>query len=127
MAGVDLAVDADEHRLAGGHVRDQREAQRIQRHALGGDHVLRAVVGLATAVDHGADAVGIAEPENAETRDHRHRGVATPAAAVHAGHGAEDVLLVDAQLALDLQLVGEYVEQYFRVRLGVDVAQVVDE
>ena len=70
--------------------------------------------------------MGIAEAEDAEAGDHGHRRIAAPAAPVHPRHGAEDVLLVDAQLPLDLQLVGEDVEQDLGVRLGVEVAQVVD-
>ena len=46
---------------------------------------------------------------------------------MHPGHRAEDVLLVDAELPLDLELVGKDVEQDLGVRLGIDMPQVVDE
>ncbi len=67
----------------------------------------------------------IAESEHAEARDHRHGRVASSAAPVDTRDGAEDILLVDAQLALGLQLVRQDVEQDLRVRLGIDMAQVL--
>ena len=117
----------DEDRLTRGHIGDQGEVQGVEGDALGGDHVLDPVLARALAVDQGADAVGVAEAEDAEARDHGHGGIAPAAASMDPGHGAEQVAVVDAQFPLDLQLMGEDVEQDLRVRLGVDVAQVLHE
>ena len=127
LTPVEVALDVDEDRLARGDVGDKLKAQGIQGHALGGDHVLVPVRRLALAVDHGADAMGVPEAKDAKAGDHGHRGIATPAAAMDALDGAKHVLLVDAQLALDLQLMGEDVEQDLRVGLGIDVPQVLGE
>ncbi len=44
---------------------------------------------------------------------------------MHAGDGLEDVVRGERVALLDLQLVGQDVEQDFRIRIGVDVAAVV--
>jgi hypothetical protein len=124
---VQVAAHIDQHALAGGDISDQLEAVDIQRDALGGDHVLRAAVGLALAVDRRADAVGVAEAEQAKARDHRHGRVAAATTTMHALNGAEDVVLVDPQAVLRLQLMREHIEQDFRIGLGIDVAQILDE
>ena len=66
----------------------------------------------------------VAETDDAVTGDHRHNGVTTDATVVHVGHGGENVLFGRLQLAALGQLVGEHVEQHFRVGTGVDVTQI---
>ncbi len=58
----------DEHRLAGLDIAQQLEAERVQRHALRGDHVLVALGRFAHAEHKRADAVRIAEAEDAVRR-----------------------------------------------------------
>ncbi|MNZ42049.1 hypothetical protein D3C78_596160 [compost metagenome] len=124
LAGVQLAFGGDVHRLARRQVADQGEAEHVQRHAFRGDHVLDAFVGVTLAEHDRADAVGIAEADDAVAGDHRHHRVAAAAALMHAGDRGEDVVGGRLQLAAHGQLVGEHVEQHFRVGVGVDVAQV---
>ena len=83
-----------------------------------------AFVGVTLAEDDRADRMRIAEADHAVAGDHRHHGIATTAAGVHAGDGGKHVFLGRLQLAAHRQLMGEHVEQHFRVGVGVDVAQV---
>ena len=46
---------------------------------------------------------------------------------MHVGHRLEYIVLVDAQLALTLQLMGEDVEQDLGIGIGVDVTQILHE
>jgi hypothetical protein len=46
---------------------------------------------------------------------------------MHPRHRAEDILLVDPQLALELELMGKDVEQDLGIRRGVEVAKIFDE
>ena len=124
---MDLAPLGDHDRFARHHVAQEFVSQHVERHALGGHHIVDAGFGLALAVDQRPDAVGIAEGDDAVARDHGHGRIGATGPPVHAGHGAEDVLLVDAQLAELLQLVGEDVEQHLGIRVRVDVALVFPE
>ena len=73
--------------MAGGDVRDQLEAQGIERAGLGGDEELvaggaavgRRVCDLAAAIDEWADAVWVAQGEDAVAGDHRDDRVAARA------------------------------------------------
>ena len=65
------AVLVDEDRLARRHVAHQREAEHVERDALGGEHVLDAARGLALAEHERADAVRVAEADDAVADDHR--------------------------------------------------------
>jgi hypothetical protein len=84
-------------------------------------------IGFAPPVHQGSDAVRIAESEHAGSRDHRHRRIAAPAAPMHTGDGTEDILVVDTKLALKLKLVGQDVQQYLGVGLGIEVSQILGE
>ena len=87
---------AKEERVAGGDVRDQLEAQGIERAGLGGDEELvaggaavgRRVCDLAAAIDEWADAVWVAQGEDAVAGDHRDDRVASRA---RRGEGFESV------------------------------------
>jgi len=46
---------------------------------------------------------------------------------MHPRHCAKDVVLVDPQLALELELMGEDVQQDLGIRRGVEVAKIFDE
>ncbi|MCY1389796.1 hypothetical protein D9M71_46000 [compost metagenome] len=124
LAGVELAVLGDVHRFARSQVTDQGEAEHVEGDAFGGNHVFHAFVGVALAEDDRADRVGIAEADDAVAGDHRHHGITALAAFVHTGNGGEHIFLGGLQLAAVGQLVGEYVEQHFRVGVGVHVAQI---
>ncbi|MCY1172656.1 hypothetical protein D9M73_127960 [compost metagenome] len=71
-----------------------------------------------------ADAVRVAETDDAVAGDHRYDGITTDATVVHVGDGRENVFFSRLQLAALGQFVREHVEQYFRIGTGVDVAQV---
>ncbi len=107
-----LAVQVDEHRLARQYVGNRLETEHLQRHTLRGDHVAGAAGRDAPAVDQRADAIGVAEAHDAIAGDHGHHGIGAPAAAVHPRHGSENILGLDADLALHLQFVGKHVQQH---------------
>ncbi|MNG92921.1 hypothetical protein D3C79_518680 [compost metagenome] len=124
LLGVHLAFFGDVHGFAGCQVTDQGEAEDVQGNAFRGDHVFHAFVGVALAEDYRADAIGVAETDDAVAGDHRHHRVTADTAAVHVGNRSEHVFFGRLQLATHRQLMGEHVQQHFRVGVGVDVAQV---
>ncbi|MNN39066.1 hypothetical protein D3C81_1530900 [compost metagenome] len=124
LTGVQLAFFGDVHRFARRQVADQGEAEHIEGNAFGGDHVLHAFVGMTLAEDDRTNAVRVAETNDAVAGDHRHHCITTYTAVVHVSDRSEHVFFGRLQLAAHRQLVGEDVEQDFRVGTGVDVAQV---
>ena len=70
-----------------------------------------ATEGVARAHAEGADAVGVAEGDDAEAGEHGDAGVRALDLSHEAADGGEDVLLVDANLARLLEVVGEDVEE----------------
>ncbi|KAI3488256.1 hypothetical protein L1887_47795 [Cichorium endivia] len=124
-------VLGDDDRLAGLDVLKVLKAKRVADDRLGGEAVVLAValegqlaVGggrRARAHAERTDAVGVAEGDDAETSKHGDAGVAALALLHEVANGGEDVLLVDAELARLLQVVGKDVEEHLRVRIGVDV------
>ena len=66
----------------------------------------------------------IAEADDTLAGQHDDHGVGALDALVGFADGLENLFRRQLQAAADLQLVREYVEQYLRVRLGVDMAQV---
>ena len=122
---VEPAVLVDEHGLTGCHIAHQPERERIERHALGGEHPLGAARRAPLAEHQRADTVRIAEAENAVTDDHRHHRVAAATAAVHRRQCGEHVRRGDARSADALQLGGEHVQQHFRIGGGVEMAPVL--
>lgn len=67
------------------------------------------------------DAVRVPEGDESETSDHGRAGVGARALSHEVANSGEDVLLVDADLARLLEVVGEDVEEELRVRVGVDM------
>ncbi|VXB85393.1 hypothetical protein PSEUDO8O_20039 [Pseudomonas sp. 8O] len=124
LTGEQLALFGDVDRLARRQVADQGEAEYVQRYALGRDHVLDALIGMALAEDDRANAVGITEADDAITGDHRHDSVSTQAALVHVGNGGEHIFFGRLQLAALGKLMGKHVEQHFRIGIGVHVTQI---
>ena len=122
---VERAREVDEDRLAGLDVAQHAEAERLDRHRLGGDHVLGAAELLVAADDQRPDAERVAEREQAVAGDHRDDRVGAAAAPVHAGHRAEDRVGIEpVVLRGALELEREHVEQHLAVAVGVDVAEV---
>ena len=72
-----------------------------------------------------ADAVRIAEAQDAVADDHGDHGVTAAAASIDRVDGREDVRRRDARRADALQLGGKHVEQHFGVGLGVQVAAIL--
>ncbi len=125
LAAVQLALVVDEHRFARRHVAQQAETQGIDRHAFR-RHDVFVRRGLLVDADHQrADAVRVAEGQQAVAGDkggHRIRALATR---VHAGDRAEN--RIQAQLppfGAHLQLMRQHVQQHLGIRIGVDVTQV---
>ncbi|MNI55712.1 hypothetical protein D3C73_1106780 [compost metagenome] len=72
-----------------------------------------------------ADAMRIAESDQAQAQHHADHRIAALAATVHAGHRADGGFR--AELALLFQFISEHVQQHFAVRIGIDVAAVLLE
>lgn len=138
----------DEDGLAGEDVDDVGEAQLAEGDGLGGHEVVGGALeggGGPRAEAERADAVGVAEAEDAVAGDHGGAGERAVALGVDVAEGGEDVLDVGAGLAQLVQRVREDVEaggntlamrnltaswregrernvQELRIRLRVDVA-----
>ena len=104
------------------------KVKSVQGHALGGHHQFRTGFGIAHAEHHRPYAVRITKGHDTVTRYHRDRGVTAAATAMHALDRVKYIVLVEAEASsLHLELVREYVQQDFRIRLGIDVAPVLGE
>ena len=121
LAGVHASIEVEQHRLARRHVADALKIERVQRHAFGGDHVFHAILGRAGRTPAAGYRMGRGRHQ-AEADDQRHGGVGARTRRAHRRHRSEDILGIDRQLAALLQFVSEYVEQDFRVGIGVDGA-----
>ena len=122
---MQIAALVDEHGLAGQDVALELEADGVERHALGRDHVLDAVRRLANAEHERPNAVRIAERDDAVADDHRDDGVAARAAFVERFDGVEDLLRLQAVRRVLAELVREHVEQHFGIGVGVEVAVIL--
>ena len=85
------------------------------------------LVSMMPAHNQGANAQGIAKSDDTVIDHQSHGGIAAATALVHRGDRREYVLGGWAQLAQGLQFVGEDIEQYLGVRVGIEVAQIVLE
>lgn len=104
------------------------EAEGVADDALGRHHVVvRALdcLALPASIAHRADAVRVAEAKDAVAGNHGRAGVRAGRVLHALADGAEDVILVDAELAGLLESVGEKVQEELRVGRGVDVAVTV--
>lgn len=125
LAADETAVQVDEHRFARLDVAHEGEAAAFQRHRFRRHHPFDAFVGFLAADAQRPDAVGIAERQQAVARNLRHHRVGAAHALVHGGDGAEHRVVVERDAAGGrLQLVGQHVQQHFRVGIGIDVAAV---
>ena len=127
LAPVQPALHVDKHRFAGRNVADQGKAQHIQCHAFRGKHVFRTLRALARADDKWPDTQRVAKTQHPVIDHQAHGRVTAAAALVNRRNGGEDILRARAQLAQGLHLMGENVEQYLRIGIGVEVPQVVLE
>jgi hypothetical protein len=124
----ELSARIDQHGFARLDVAQELEAERINRHALRRDKILHALWRFVTTDHQRTNTVGIAEGQQAIAGNHRHHGVSPLDTLVHAGHRLEDDLGIDLIFRRSsLQLVGQYVEQYLGIRVGVHVPQVLQE
>ena len=124
LTGVQLAVIGDVNRFARRQVTDQGEAQHVQGHAFGSDHVLDAFVGMTLTEDDRTNSIRITETDDTVAGNHRNHGVTTAAAVVYVCDRCKHVFFGWLQFATLSQLMGKYVKQHFRIGIGVDVAQV---
>ena len=98
--------------------------RHVERDALGGEHPLGALFGVALADDQGTNAVRVAEAEDAVADHHRDDGVSAAAAPIDGVGRGKNVGRRDARRADPLQLGGEHVEQHFGIGAGVQVPAV---
>ncbi len=87
--------------------------------------MLDAVRRLANAEHERPDPMRIAECDDTVADDHRDDGVAARAALVQRLDGIEDLLRVQAVRRVLAELVREYVQEHFRVGVGIEVAVVL--
>ena len=127
LAAVETAGLVDEDALAGAYVAARVEPQCIQCDALGSDHPFHARERPARAQSQRANAVGVAECHDPVVDDHGHDRVGARTAPVHGLHGTQNRVgrqLVQAQPA---QFMGEYVQQDFRIRVGIQMPAIVSD
>ncbi|MFM2065281.1 MAG: hypothetical protein RLZZ584_190 [Pseudomonadota bacterium] len=122
---VQLAVDVDEDGLARRDVAHHAVAVAFQRHRFARHHPVATFGRLQLAQAQRADAVRVAEGQQAVAGDQHHHGVGALDAPVHRRHGLEHLggrqrLVARGQL----QLVGQDVDQHLGVALGVEMATV---
>ena len=128
LSVVERAAFVDKNGLARLNVAHKLEAERRKRDALRGDEILWTFIGSIAADDERADSERIAERKQPVPRDHGHHRIRAATTPVHVRYRGEDRLGIEL-LALggELELVRQDVEQYLRVGVRVDVAQVLAE
>ena len=124
---VEIACHVDEDGLTRLHVTHAFKAKGVDGDTLGSNDILISLGGTAFADHQRADAVGIAESNDAVANDQRNHRVSSLDTLVHTGYCIEHIVLIDTILALALQFVGKDIEQDFRVGAGIDVTQVLTE
>ncbi|MND41941.1 hypothetical protein D3C80_327000 [compost metagenome] len=123
LLGEELALLCDVDGLARGDVTHRLETDGVERHALGGEHVLHLALLVGAAAQYQrTDTVGIAKADEAVADHQGHHGIGAADLLVHLAHRREDVLRPQRHLVAQIQLVGQHVQQHFRVGGGVDVA-----
>ena len=104
------------------------ETGSIKGDAFRRDHVfILALFIFPDTVAGGPDTVRVPETDDAITGDHGDNSIGTFATLVHCAHSGKDLVLGGVQLTQFLQFVGEHVQQNFRIRVGVDMAQIGSE
>src|SRR5690606_19749709 len=119
LARAQVAGGVDVDGFARFDIANHAEAKRVERDAFRRDHVLVAGWRFAHAEDCRADAVGIAKADHAVTGNHRHAGVGTATALMHAADRLKNIVCGWHQFAEALQFMREHIQQYFRIRLGI--------
>ena len=122
LARLDLAIEPDEHRLAGGDVAQKIVAGAFERHRLAGHHD-----GAVFAAPHAQrpNAEGIAKGQQAVAGDECNHGIRAAQAQVRGCHcGKQGLGAPGTVLAGAADLVRQHVEQHLGVAVGVDVAVV---
>jgi hypothetical protein len=127
LASVQHSLHVDEHRLPRGYIIDQGKTEHVQGDTFRGEHVFRTQRTLPGADHQGPDTEGVAETQYPIVHDQAHCGITPATALVNRSYRGEDILRTRAQFAQGLHLVGEYIQQYFGVGVGVQVTQVVLE
>ena len=122
---VKTAVALDEYRLARQDVAHQLEIERVHGDALGSHHVFGAFRGIPPPKADRANAVRIAEGDDAVPENHGDHRVTAAAAPVQARHGREYPFGRQFAASLALQLIGKDIEQRLGVGAGIQVAPVV--
>src|SRR3546814_3544433 len=91
------------------------------------DQKIRTVGGFALARDDWTNAERIAEADDAVAGDHRHAGVGPAAAHMNPGHRGKDVVWCQTQNAALQQLVRKNVEQDLRIRVRVQMPEILEK
>ncbi|KAJ6259050.1 LOW QUALITY PROTEIN: hypothetical protein Dda_5946 [Drechslerella dactyloides] len=112
----------DDNSFAGLYIADVAVPENVECDALAGKHVVASAVGiLLLAEDERADAVWVAEADDAEPGEHGSACVCALASRVDALEGTEEIFFVYTELAGFLQRAGKDVEHHLAVGIGVDV------
>ncbi len=111
-----LTFLGDVNRFARRNITQEFEAERIQRHAFRGNHILMATVFHATLTNHQrTDAVRIAERNHTMTDDHRHAGIGATNVLMNRCHSGENVVCFQREMLKTIQLLSKDIEQDFRI------------
>ncbi len=128
LAAVERSAFIDKDGFAGQNVTHQLEAERGERDAFGSDQIFGSLVGVIAAEYERTDSKRVTECKQSVTRYQGHHRIGTAATPMYIRHRGKDGPGVEL-LALcgELQFVREYIEQHFRVGVGIDVAQILTE
>ncbi|MNI32217.1 hypothetical protein D3C73_861230 [compost metagenome] len=94
LAADETAVQVDEHGFTGLDITHEDKAAAFQRHGFRGHHPFHAFFGFHAADTQRANAVGVAESQQAVTGNLRHDGIGATHALMHGRHRAEDGVVV---------------------------------
>ncbi len=109
---MQFAGGIDKDRFTGGHIGNQLKANHVQGNTFRGHHIFDgAVVRNTLAIDQGANTIGIAKGNHAQTADQRDHTISPTAATMDPGNREENILGFGFELGLKLQFMGKYVEQ----------------
>ena len=126
LPGHRLFAVAEKPGLARHDVAHQFETKLLQRDALGGNQVFRAVLAFAAADHHRPNAVRIAESQKAVAENQEHHRVGALTTLVYAAHRPEYGLGVHGPARSAQQFVRKHVQQEFAVGICVEIAAIAE-
>ena len=128
LARIEPVRHVDENRFARRYVTHDTETQCVERNRLRSHEILLAFRCIIFTNDQWANAERIAESQQTVTGDHNNDGIRPPATAMNTGYRTKDGFRIKLVAGSGcLQFVRQYVQQHFRIGIGIDVTQILKE